>query len=660
MGRKNDGVPGVRCQTWKQLVILITGAAFWCGLLGQLHAEAPEYLIPKHSEWKYYAAKTAPPDSWNQIEFDDQNWKSEPAGFGYGDADDRTVLAEMRGTFTSVYIRREFEIDDVDSVDALYLYVNFDDGFIAYLNGQEVASASVSREDGELLVELHEAEGYQEFEIRDANNLLRAGKNLLAIEGHNADIDSSDFSLDPCLTKDKLPSIDSLISAEDFLADLDEFEERLLDQSSYLTRLGYDYKPELSELRQSINKQTTVFEFASALQKIVMQIGDSHAGVYSRSAWPIRGFLPLRPADTGDGLAALKPLSDQPLDVDCPYIESIDGVPLERWLAAAAQYAPQGSPQLIRRRSLGWLGLFTILRDELGVPNSDTVSIGLRSADGKKQCQQTHRLNQAGYSVAMLRLGHSRLLDDNIGYLRIPRMDRRLVDITVRKIREFRDTDGLIIDVRNNAGGTYFLLHLIYGFFVPDEAEPYVSNIAAYRLSPRFREDHIAYRPTFRAEWDGWNDAERKAIDRAAAAFKPEWQPPADQFSKWHYMVLSRERGGLDYFYYDKPVVVLSNAGSFSATDGFLGAFSDLPQVTIVGEPSGGGSGATRRFQLRNTEVHVALSSMASYRANGKTFDGNGIAVDVLAKPTIEDYITESDSVLDRGIAVIRQKLPAK
>jgi len=135
-------------------------------------------------------------------------------------------------------------------------------------------------------------------------------------------------------------------------------------------------------------------------------------------------------------------------------------------------------------------------------------------------------------------------------------------------------------------------------------------------------------------------------------------------------MILSRDRSGRnhpsqailagspgeDYFFYDKPVVVLSNAGSFSAADGFLNAFADLPQVTIVGEPSAGGSGATRQFQLPKTRLLVALSSMASFRPNGKLFDGNGIEVDVAVKPRVEDYTTDGDTVLARGIGVINEK----
>ena len=210
------------------------------------------------------------------------------------------------------------------------------------------------------------------------------------------------------------------------------------------------------------------------------------------------------------------------------------------------------------------------------------------------------------------------MLPGNIGYIRIPVMDDRLVEATAAQIKAFRNTSGLIIDVRDNGGGNYGTMRGIYGFFVPDDASPHVTNIASYRLSASFAPNHIEYRPTHRADWPGWNDRERAAIREAAAMFKPEWLPPQGKFSEWHYMILSRDRCGRDntasarrpgspghdYFFYNKPVVVLSNAGSFSATDGFLNAFADLPQVTIVGEP-------IRRWQRRDAAVSASANSRA-------------------------------------------------
>jgi hypothetical protein len=633
----------------------------WGGLeTADCLAQPAPFLIGKNEIWKYSAGGSQPPAAWNQAGFDDTSWKSGRAGFGYGDSDDATVLEDMRNRYTAVYIRKQFDVERLDGLDSLYLYVNYDDGFIAYINGKQVTSAAVTRDAGGLHVEQHEVQGYEEFVILDAKSFLKPGRNVLAIEGHNVSPDSSDFSLDPALATRKIDAP----AVADYLADVDELERRLLDQSSYLARLGFDHQKALADLRHSIDEGTDLAHFVAGVRKLVMQIGDCHSSVESGVPLPSTGFLPIRPADTADGVAALKINQSQPLDPECPYLESIDGEPLGRWLDAASRYVARGSPQFVRRRSLDGLGELGLLREELKLPASETVTIGLRSADSSKHSKQRLRPTNQGYSVAHVRLGPSRMLDGKIGYLRIPAMDDQLVEPTAAMIKSFRGTKGLIIDVRDNGGGTYGLMRGIYGFFVPDDAKPHVTNIAAYRLGASFASNHIEYRPTYRADWDGWNDRERLAIRQAAANFKPEWSPPQGQFSDWHYMILSRDRSGRgpgpgpggDYFYYDKPVVVLSNAGSFSAADGFLNAFADLPGVTIVGEPSGGGSGATRAFQLPRTRVQVALSSMASFRPGGKLFDGNGIEVDVAVKPRLEDFTTDADAVLARGIGVINEK----
>lgn len=623
-------------------------------------AAGPEaFLVRRHAPWRYFAGQQPPPEDWNLASLDDTRWKLGPVGIGYGDRDDRTVLDDMRGRYRSVWIRKCFDLESTDGLESLYLYLRFDDGFIAYINGTPVASAGVIRTDGRLRVELHEAEGYEEFVIEEAARVLRPGTNVIAIEGHNAALNSSDFSLDPVLTLRRLDPADGLIAADDYLHDLDFFGRRLVDDSSYLTRRGFDYEAELSRIRESVDEETSIAGFAADLHKLVMQIGDCHAWV-SSDTWPGSDqYLPLRPADTVSGIAALGISRDKPLHSEYPYIESIDGIPLDRWMTAASMYVPRGSPQLIRRESLWWLGQIALIRRDLGLPAKETVTIGLRGSDGSNRVEKRLRLTRQRYSVARVPIAASRRINDEIGYLRIARMDDRVVQPTVGQIRSFRDTDGMIIDVRDNGGGTYSVLRAVYGFFVPEAARPYVTNVAAYRLSRRFSEDHLAYRPTYRADWKGWSDVERAAIRDAAASFTPHWMPPEGMFSQWHYMVLSRQRSGRavgDYFYYDRPVILLTNAGSFSATDGFISALADLPQVTVLGEPSGGGSGSKRGFTLPRTGLRVTLSSMASFRNNGQLFDGNGVEVDVRATPTLEDFTNGTDSVLERAVSLITEK----
>jgi outer membrane protein assembly factor BamB len=159
-----------------------------------------EPLINPNARWRYLAGSD-PQENWTTIGFDDSTWKSGKAGFGYGDGDDRTVLENMRGKFTRVYLRRNFDAGTAAVAESLVLMVNFDDAFIAYLNGKEIARHNINGRSGRnaRLSGRHEAAGHEVYAIRNFQKLLKGARNVLAIEGHNRSIRSSDFTLDPFL-----------------------------------------------------------------------------------------------------------------------------------------------------------------------------------------------------------------------------------------------------------------------------------------------------------------------------------------------------------------------------------------------------------------------------------------------------------------------------
>lgn len=163
-------------------------------------------LLEPHQDWDYLAGKH-PSGNWTRVEFmpeESDGWKRGPAGFGYGDDDDATVLKEMRGKYTAVYARNDFELapGDKEQLVELGLIVNYDDAFIAYLNGREVLRVGVAEGSGERVrdVESHGAGGYEYFSLKNAIQYLEEDENILAIEGHNVSRNSSDFTLDPYLT----------------------------------------------------------------------------------------------------------------------------------------------------------------------------------------------------------------------------------------------------------------------------------------------------------------------------------------------------------------------------------------------------------------------------------------------------------------------------
>ncbi|NUQ62281.1 MAG: PQQ-binding-like beta-propeller repeat protein [Pirellulales bacterium] len=156
--------------------------------------------VKPNDVWRYLGG-SHPAENWTAVDFDDKAWKAGEAGFGYGDKDDRTKLPDMKGSYTAVYLRKSFEGNALEQVNALSLAVNYDDAFIAYLNGQEVARAANIAGHGReaRVVGSHEAKNVETFPIGRFRELLRPGTNVLAVEGHNVNSTSSDFTVAPYL-----------------------------------------------------------------------------------------------------------------------------------------------------------------------------------------------------------------------------------------------------------------------------------------------------------------------------------------------------------------------------------------------------------------------------------------------------------------------------
>ena len=80
------------------------------------------------------------PMGWTFPEFDDSDWQEAAYSIGYGDGDDTTVIGD--GSHAMVYSRAIFDLRDASGVRTLTLGVNWDDGFVIWINGVEVARES--------------------------------------------------------------------------------------------------------------------------------------------------------------------------------------------------------------------------------------------------------------------------------------------------------------------------------------------------------------------------------------------------------------------------------------------------------------------------------------------------------------------------------------
>ena len=176
----------------------------------QLGSEGIQFIKPG-DEWQFFRGTeppSDPPDAWQEIDFNDLGWETGESGFGYGDGDDETTLGDMEDNYLAVYIRKQFTVSPIPTGQMLELLIDYDDGFVAYLNGdrveyQHIRDQDVDDIDYQTMATSHEANHdtgqLDVFPLGLAEDLLNDGNNVLAIEGHNTSKGSTDFSLIPAL-----------------------------------------------------------------------------------------------------------------------------------------------------------------------------------------------------------------------------------------------------------------------------------------------------------------------------------------------------------------------------------------------------------------------------------------------------------------------------
>jgi hypothetical protein len=139
---------------------------------------------------------------WTLLNFDDSSWLEGNSGIGYGDDDDETIISPT----IALFMRKTFEIEDLSLVSRAVLDIDYDDGFVAYINGVEVARDLFS---GDFTSYSMPSDGLHEAQLYTGNiperyffdkTLLRNGSNVIAIQVHNQALSSSDLSALPVIT----------------------------------------------------------------------------------------------------------------------------------------------------------------------------------------------------------------------------------------------------------------------------------------------------------------------------------------------------------------------------------------------------------------------------------------------------------------------------
>jgi hypothetical protein len=80
------------------------------------------------------------PDTWIQTKFDDKTWKDGESSVGFADNDDNTTTPV---SLISIFTRYKFDAPNADKIKELVLLADYDDAYIAWLNGVRISAAGI-------------------------------------------------------------------------------------------------------------------------------------------------------------------------------------------------------------------------------------------------------------------------------------------------------------------------------------------------------------------------------------------------------------------------------------------------------------------------------------------------------------------------------------
>ena len=298
------------------------------------------------------------------------------------------------------------------------------------------------------------------------------------------------------------------LTKSEIVDDLAFLDSILQNNSSYQGLNGYKYQTDFDNFLDSIaDKQVSKYDFGLFLSQTIGKIGDRHSH--------IRGY------EMRDSLYlpnAFAPFKNRVLAIDYdndteqyalwnsafPYLKSINNISIDKILSEILPgdvHAPKNSYFTNAVRGLRDIEtVFRLLKIDLPNPISLTLTneegvekeVSIKLANhtqrpnkwDERLYRKIHRITEEQYNDrAFAERFFS--LEDNIGYIQIPNMIKKdncpvYFELLNSFMTKAKQSDALIIDVRDNGGGTRDLIQELAGYFIhPDSI--YVVNATKQR-----------------------------------------------------------------------------------------------------------------------------------------------------------------------------------
>jgi hypothetical protein len=160
-------------------------------------------IVGKEEIWKYNDKGNDLLKSWIAEDFDDSQWSEGQAELGYGDRDEKTIVSygsDSGNKFITTYFRKSFTVEKTEGIQDLKINLKYDDGAVVYVNGVESIRANMPNTEitfNTKAIKSVSGSGETVFStFIIGKELLKTGKNTIAVEIHQNEPGSSDMSFD--------------------------------------------------------------------------------------------------------------------------------------------------------------------------------------------------------------------------------------------------------------------------------------------------------------------------------------------------------------------------------------------------------------------------------------------------------------------------------
>lgn len=355
---------------------------------------------------------------------------------------------------------------------------------------------------------------------------------------------------------------------------------------------GVDWKKVREDYRPKVEAAKHDDEFYGIIKQMVRELQDAHTRFWTPAEAELRRKkqfssigLSVEEIDGKIVVTGVQPDSDEEkAGLKAGMIVTlIDGQKASERLNEIRQTIKSSSVQAVKV-----LSVRALFRGKVG----STIKLGLSDADKNTlNVSFTRRIFNQSFEVI------SRKLPDNIGYIKFDTFDLKMSEKMKSAILDLQDTQGLIIDLRDNGGGQI----------------KFVEKIA------------------------GW------LFDKKTSLGKVKWRnkEPIEFFA-----------GGKEKQLYASPIVILIDKDSASGSELLAVSLQESGRAKIVGSLSCGCLlGIAGAKEIKDGELE--FSQIGFISAKNFRVESNGITPDLAVNLQIKDYQEKTDRTLEEAIKLL-------